>query len=736
MFEVIRMLIVNMGLVIYVAMAAYVLAHNPKRPINRVFALFALTYGVGYFAFSLLLKGQTDSETALLLLRGRYVVGIFTPTAVLHLLTFYFPKQWVWLRRVLLGVAYLLTIVFVALVLGSSLIIESPFYFEGVERYAVNPGLLTPFYVGYTVTAVAAGLITLIVAYVHYSVPTLRRQIRSILFPTGLTLFFIGLGAIIIFTHNAFLAQFISLPFILPGIFYANAVLRYGSFTGRPIARRELYFAIISLVVMGCAVLPTIVIDRWLWEYTQIRQFVASNIVAVFLLIVFPAAQRWLLREIDRWLAVTSSSSQLVAARIGQALADVPDVNEMQQTLLRTLCETLGIDAGVVVEQQVGGDRETAVITYTYGQAIGSVGTVLPIPFIDQAHPYLLASVSPSDQIPLARQGVELIFPITHNDQQITMLVLGQKKNGKYYSQADMELCETLVEQMRMAVQIGQLQREQEAYLQAAYDTAEKAKRLSEQVATLDAQSVMEPVAVDRPLTIQVLGVLAIHRDTFRVPDAAWGSEKAKAMLAYLIWKGTQGATREELATAIWTERSLEESANTFHVTLHNLRNVLEVNRGRRSRYIVYKQNRYYFDLQPGDVLDCDRFEQLCKQGTAESLDKAIALYRGDYMADMVWALPAEVEVKRRHLERLYENALRRRAQEADDQQQAEMLWQKLLVLIPVDTEANTALIQSYLTRGYIPQAQRQVQRWQQALQEMGIMPTPQIEAVWRQVPQ
>jgi DNA-binding SARP family transcriptional activator len=237
------------------------------------------------------------------------------------------------------------------------------------------------------------------------------------------------------------------------------------------------------------------------------------------------------------------------------------------------------------------------------------------------------------------------------------------------------------------------------------------------------------------PLEIRLLGSLQVTRRGQTIPEAAWGSERAKALLVYLLWKGPAGASREELSAALWPDRSVEEAANVFHVTLHRLRRALEPKSNRQANYILHQRGTYRFNSEAAHWLDVTTFRRLVTTDTPESLQAAVALYRGPYLADAGWVLPPEVEIERQALEQLYVSALRQLIAQLDSRAAGPYL-EKLLAIEPADETAHRLLTLGYLARGRRDLARRQVARWRQALAEVELRPTAEIRALWEKVEQ
>jgi DNA-binding SARP family transcriptional activator len=280
------------------------------------------------------------------------------------------------------------------------------------------------------------------------------------------------------------------------------------------------------------------------------------------------------------------------------------------------------------------------------------------------------------------------------------------------------------------------LREERRRYLEAAHLQDLTLQQLKEEVMTTTRQTLNSWKTPKAPLEIRMLGCLQVTRNGRLVAEAGWGSEKAKRLLAYLLWKSPDGATREELSEALWPNRSLEDTANVFHVTLHRLRRVLQPQPGAKetSRYIVHDRGRYRFNLDAPHWLDVTEFQDRVKlHGNLQTLQAAVELYRGCYMEDMAWALPGEVEVERRRLEHLYADALRQLAARAKPRD-AEIYLEKLLVVEPADETAYRALVLSYLGRGRLNLAKQQALRWQQSLADLDLEPSPEARTLWHKV--
>jgi len=284
---------------------------------------------------------------------------------------------------------------------------------------------------------------------------------------------------------------------------------------------------------------------------------------------------------------------------------------------------------------------------------------------------------------------------------------------------------ERLQVELSLAKRMVRLCKARNGYLEAAHLHEQVLRRLEEQATP----------SVNALLEIRILGPLSVAHEGKPIPEATWGTERAKALLAYLLWKGPTGATREELSMSLWPARPAKQAANVFHVTLHRLRQALEPGprRARDSRHILHERRRYRFNFDAPHWLDVTAFQTLAADGDVAALREAVTLYRGPYLEDAGWALPPEVEIQRQALERLYAGALRKLIAHTGDQEALPFL-ERLLAVEPAEETARRALVLGYLARGRRDLAAQQVARWRAALDELHLEPSEEARALWRTV--
>lgn len=153
---------------------------------------------------------------------------------------------------------------------------------------------------------------------------------------------------------------------------------------------------------------------------------------------------------------------------------------------------------------------------------------------------------------------------------------------------------------------------------------------------------------------IRCFGRLRVYRNDGSqiIWDSPGGAtRKTKTLFAYLLQKGGEGASADELSDLLWPEAaSAEAGRNRLYHTVRYLRDVLGHGGGQDgAAYLIRDSSRYVLVPPDKSWLDISAFEQLCRQSTthikAGSPDEAMIclqaadrLYTGDLFAD----IPAE----------------------------------------------------------------------------------------------
>jgi DNA-binding SARP family transcriptional activator len=155
----------------------------------------------------------------------------------------------------------------------------------------------------------------------------------------------------------------------------------------------------------------------------------------------------------------------------------------------------------------------------------------------------------------------------------------------------------------------------------------------------------------------RALGSLEVQDGRGTVPVVG---RKQRAILAVLLLHRNQPVAPDQLIDAVWDDRAASVGRNTLAMQLLRLRKVLH---GNGDRVLLTHSNGYLLRVEPG-ALDLDRFERLLELGrrslargsaeaAAETLRRALALWRGSPFEDIAYKSFAQIEIERLGEQRL-----------------------------------------------------------------------------------
>ncbi len=146
-----------------------------------------------------------------------------------------------------------------------------------------------------------------------------------------------------------------------------------------------------------------------------------------------------------------------------------------------------------------------------------------------------------------------------------------------------------------------------------------------------------------------LLGPLEVRKGERVVPV---GGAKQRALLAILLLHANEVVSRDRLIDALWAERPPGTADRSLDHQVSRLRKTLEP-----SEMLVTRSGGYVLEVEP-EQIDARRFERLLEEGrranaagkpadAAEALREALALWRGDALADLAYESFARTEIER-----------------------------------------------------------------------------------------
>jgi DNA-binding SARP family transcriptional activator len=210
---------------------------------------------------------------------------------------------------------------------------------------------------------------------------------------------------------------------------------------------------------------------------------------------------------------------------------------------------------------------------------------------------------------------------------------------------------------------------------------------------------------------------------------------KAQALLAYLALEAGQAHPRAKLATLLWADSGAPQARASLRQTLSTIGSALA-----GTTPLVTADHAIALDATAIDV-DVAAFERAVAEGAPESLERAVALYRGDLLEGL-GATPAPFEewllTERERLRELALEALAKLLAEYRERgrgDEAVRTALRLLSLDPLQEPGHRTLMRLYAAQGRRGSALRQYQICVEMLQrELGVEPESETKALYQEI--
>ena len=109
-------------------------------------------------------------------------------------------------------------------------------------------------------------------------------------------------------------------------------------------------------------------------------------------------------------------------------------------------------------------------------------------------------------------------------------------------------------------------------------------------------------------------------------------SNKARALLAYLVIEKNRPHSREQLIELLWPENPPQSAFGNLRYALAHLRKVIG-DADAQPHYLLISRENLQFNSLSDYELDVEVFTDLFHLGDIENLEQAVALYQGDFLA-------------------------------------------------------------------------------------------------------
>lgn len=248
------------------------------------------------------------------------------------------------------------------------------------------------------------------------------------------------------------------------------------------------------------------------------------------------------------------------------------------------------------------------------------------------------------------------------------------------------------------------------------------------------------PPDPDPELRVLALGQSKVYRGDRLLSNSDWTYAKPRELLFFLLSHPSR--TKEQIGVMLWPDASPSQLRAALHPALYHLRRAL----GDRRR-VVTQQDSYAFNHDIPYYFDVDEFETLVTQARCHakkapdqaiaSLQSAVALYQGDFLADVTavseWALIRREELRQTFLEALL--LLGRLLFEARRYSEAADVYRRAIVEDSYLEVAHRELMRCYQQQGEVSRALKHYQGLVEYLRtEMSSVPAPETTALFERL--
>lgn len=238
-------------------------------------------------------------------------------------------------------------------------------------------------------------------------------------------------------------------------------------------------------------------------------------------------------------------------------------------------------------------------------------------------------------------------------------------------------------------------------------------------------------------LRLELLGDYQIH-----APDGAlimFSAKKSQALMAYLAVKPSQRVSRDKMAGILWSSTGPEQARQSLRQLLSTMRKELAQISPDQKLLI---EEADFLGVDGNDVVaDVAEFETLLATGTEESLAKAIAIYRGDFLDGFTITEEKFDQWVLGERDRLHRAALRAHTYLLELQQKRDALddavatAQSALRIDPMQEATHRTLMRLYVQSGDLAAALQQYDTCARSLKrELGVDPDAETRALQQQI--
>lgn len=255
-------------------------------------------------------------------------------------------------------------------------------------------------------------------------------------------------------------------------LFIAYSIYRYRFLEIKLIVRQGLAYSVYTLLLSGVYIVSIIAVQQILSRLIGYTTMTLTLAMAVFLAMLFQPIKNTLQHWIDRWFYKEQLNHQTLLRDFSKIINNVLDLDELTYSLADAIEKGLQPKSISLVLRQNKGEytffyspqyqKLTRDIKYrsdhpiiqwfAQGKALLSIGEIESLPFF--------TGLWSAEKKQLYEMETELIVPMRLREQLIGFVILSEKKGGEAYSQGEVDLLFTLVNNAAVVIENAKMYEE------------------------------------------------------------------------------------------------------------------------------------------------------------------------------------------------------------------------------------------------------------------------------------
>ena len=454
-----------------ISLGGAVLLRQPRRSINRYFALFSFSVAAWTLSNGVAVT-YPDSDLAVIVARFAFASASAIPTAFLLFASVFPTKNPPPPKRAL--TAFLIAGTLSALASFTPLVLRGVTSVDGALH-----AIYGPFHLPFGIYFVSCLSFSLFILMKKLAVLTgfQKLQVRYLFFGVLTAAFgatITNLGIPLFFGSSRF-SRYGPLFGLLMVAMIAHSIIRHRLMNIRLIVRRGFVYLVAATIAGAVFSVIVVITSKLLEGRPQDVPFVLQVALALAIALAFQPLKGWIQACLDRYLYRESYDYQRIIRTASRTIGATLDLRSLLQYLSQVTSETLRPDCVAVFVRENVNDMfslatRTAFVEHDSLIEETHLVPASPLPqfLATSARPLLRDEVgrriagkdAEAAAAHLGRLGGEVAVPMLSENALIGLVVVGPKLSGDAFFTEDVELLSTLANQASIAVSNAQLYRQ------------------------------------------------------------------------------------------------------------------------------------------------------------------------------------------------------------------------------------------------------------------------------------